>query len=155
LSVTGRPLGHGEGQAGGVVVFQDITSRKRSEEELKRLNVFLDKIIENIPIMLFVKEADELRFERINRAGEELLGFKRRDLLGKSDYDLFPREEAEFFVAKDREVLAGRRRVDIPEETIATAAGERILHTKKIPILDENGDPIYLLGISEDITERK
>jgi two-component system sensor histidine kinase/response regulator len=155
LSVTGRPLGNGQGLLGGVVVFQDITPRKRAEEELKRLNTFLDKIIENVPIMLFVKEAEGLRFERINKAGEELLGFKRDELLGHSDYDLFPREEAEFFVAKDREVLEGRRRVDIPEEEIETAAGLRILHTKKIPILDEKGDPIYLLGISEDITERK
>jgi PAS domain S-box-containing protein len=155
LSVTGRPLGNAHERMGGVVVFQDITQRKRAEEQLQRLNAFLDKIIENLPIMLFVKDAQHLRFERINKAGEELLGFARDQLLGRSDYDLFPRDEAEFFVAKDREVLAGRRRVDIPEEVIATAAGERILHTKKIPILDENGEPMHLLGISEDITERK
>ncbi len=45
--------------------------------------------------------------------------------------------------------------LDIPEETIQTANGERIFHTKKIPLNDEQGRPEYLLGISEDITERK
>jgi PAS domain S-box-containing protein len=140
----------------GFLGLGELARRLRgSAEELRHSQQTLDKIIENIPIMLFVKEAEGLKFERINKAGEELLGYKRAQLLGRSDYDLFPREEAEFFVAKDREVLAGRKRVDIVEERIATAAGERILHTKKIPILDDTGDPVHLLGISEDITERK
>ncbi|MCZ6816903.1 MAG: ATP-binding protein, partial [Planctomycetota bacterium] len=68
----------------------------------------------------------------------------------------FPENEAEFFTSKDREVLESRRMLDIPEEEIQLKSGDtRILHTKKIPILDEHGDPQYLLGISEDITEKK
>ena len=54
----------------------------RSEE-------FLDKVIENIPNMVFVKEAKDLRFVRFNKAGEKLLGFTKADLLGKNDYDFF------------------------------------------------------------------
>src|SRR5262249_24356359 len=116
---------------------------------------FLDSIIENIPMMLFVKEAKELRFERLNRAGEELLGIPRKELIGKSDYDFFPKDEADFFIQKDREVLHGKQLVDIAEEVIMTRDGERMLHTKKIPLLDEGGNPRYLVGISEDITEPK
>ncbi len=116
---------------------------------------FLDSIVENIPNMIFVKDADELRFQRFNRAGELLLGHSRAALLGKNDFDLFDAEQAAFFQAKDRETLAGGVVVDIPEEPIATPDGTRWLHTKKIPILDAQGRPRYLLGISEDITERK
>jgi PAS domain S-box-containing protein len=106
--------------------------------------------------MIFVKDAAELRFVRFNRAGEELLGYSRDDLLGKNDYDLFPKEEADFFTSKDREVLARGVVGDIPEESMHTRnKGERILHTKKIAILDERDRPRYLLGISEDITEQK
>src|SRR5258708_33809331 len=77
-------------------------------------------------------------------------------MLGKNDYDFFPRDEAEFFISKDREVLASGRVVDIPEEPIHTRdKGERILHTKKLPILDEHGRARYLLGICEDVTEQK
>ena len=115
----------------------------------------LDSIVENIPDMIFVKDARELRFERVNRAGELLLGHSRADLLGKNDFDLFPREQAEFFQAKDRETLRDGVVIDIPEEMIETPQGLRWLHTKKIPILDHHGGPLYLLGISEDITERK
>ncbi len=125
-------------------------------EGLEQDRLFLESIVENLPDMIFVKEAQELRFVRFNKAGEELLGYPRDALLGKNDRDFFPPEEAEFFIAKDREVLAAGGVLDIPEEPIHTAQkGQRFLHTKKIPILDESGQPLYLLGISEDITERR
>jgi PAS domain S-box-containing protein len=101
--------------------------------------------------MVFLKEATELRFVLFNRAGEELLGFDRDYLRGKNDYDVFPKEQADFFTRKDREVLAGGRLVCI-EEPITTAHGERWLLTRKIPIAGEGGSPRYLLGVSIDIT---
>jgi PAS domain S-box-containing protein len=123
--------------------------------ELRRSETFLDSVVDNIPAMVFVKDAADLRFVRFNRAGEELIGLARTDLIGKSDYDLFPADEADFFTAKDREVLASGQMIDVAEEPIDTPHGRRILHTKKIPVIDEAGKPAYLLGISEDITERK
>ena len=126
------------------------------EKEARDNQAFLDSIVENIPDMIFVKDARELRFVRFNKAGEELLGYLRADLIGKNDTDFFPKEEADFFALKDKQVLEGRKLVDIPEEPIHTRyKGKRILHTKKIPILDENNNPIYLLGISEDVTDSK
>lgn len=115
----------------------------------------LGAIVENIPNMIFVKDAEKLSFVLFNRAGEELLGTSRADLLGKNDYDFFPKDEAEFFQAKDRETLENKVLVDIPEEPLQTKSGLRWLHTRKVPIVDGNGTPRYLLGISEDITERK
>ncbi len=135
---------------------RDITERKHQEEELRWMNAFLDSIVENIPDMIFLKDAGELRFVRFNRAGETLLGRSREDMLGKNDYDFFSKEQADFFIEKDRNVLQGKDVVDVPEEPIQTKnKGERILHTKKVPILSAKGEPEYLLGISEDITDRK
>jgi PAS domain S-box-containing protein len=137
-------------------ISRDITERNRVQEELQRTHAFLDSIVENIPDMIFVKDARDLRFVRFNKAGEELLGHRRQDLIGRNDYDFFPKEEADFFTVKDRAVLESRKLLDIPEEPIDTKhRGMRVLHTKKIPLLDEEGRPQYLLGISEDITERK
>ncbi len=127
-----------------------------SYRDLRRNEEFLHNIVEHIPDMIFVKDARDLRFVRFNRAGEQLLGYTREELLGKTDYDFFPKEIADFFTAKDRQTLDAKDLVDIPEETIRNRSNEeRILHTKKLPILDEAGAPQYLLGISEDITERK
>lgn len=138
-----------------LITAHDMRAQREAEERLKKLNVFLDSIVANVPLMLFVKDAASLRFELFNKAGETLLGYTQRDLLGKNDYDFFPREEADFFIQKDREVLDGKKLVEIPEEEIQTKRGLRTLHTLKIPILDEKGTPRYLLGISQDITARK
>ncbi|MSP56867.1 MAG: PAS domain S-box protein, partial [Myxococcales bacterium] len=129
--------------------LREAAERDRDNER------FLESIVEYIPDMIFVKDAQELRFVRFNAAGEALLGFPRADLLGKSDRDFFPHEEADFFLNKDRQVLAAGGVLDIPEEPIHTTRGVRYLHTKKIPIHGDDGKPRFLLGISEDITERK
>jgi PAS domain S-box-containing protein len=123
--------------------------------ELLATNRFLDSVIENIPDMIFVKRAEGLRFVRLNRAGEQLLGLEREALVGKSDHDLFPASQADFFQVRDREVLSGGAMVEIPEEPIETPSGTRLLHTKKIPVMGDDGRPAYLLGISRDITERR
>lgn len=148
----------------------EVLERKRAEDALasereklkaeiaerQEAQQFLDSVVENLPTMLFVKEAKELRFVRWNKAGEKIVGLTQSELLGKNDYDLFPSEEADFFVAKDRETLASGVVTDIPEEPIKTVTGEiRWLHTKKFRVMDAESKPAYLLGISEDITERR
>ncbi|MCI0462759.1 MAG: PAS domain-containing protein [Gemmataceae bacterium] len=156
VCTTKMPLRDPQGRIVGTFgISRDITDRKQTEAERHTLTRFLDSIIDNLPIMLFIKDAEHLRFQRLNKAGEELLGYPRQQLLGKSDYDFFPQAEADFFSAKDYDVLRGQQLVDIPEEEIATRHGKRILHTRKIPLLDENGKPTHLVGISEDITQAK
>src|SRR5205085_648759 len=98
------------------VLRRDIARREAAEKKLYESNQFLDSVLENIPNMIFIKDAETLRFVGMNRAGEALLGFPREELIGKNDYDFFPREEADRFTARDREVLAQGGLVDIPEE---------------------------------------
>ena len=142
---------------------RQLAEHRRTEEalakrtaELEDARSFLDSVLENLPVMLFVKDARDLRFVRWNKAEEETLGIARSAAIGRNDYDFFPEEQARFFEAKDRAVLTGGHLVDIPEEAIQTAhRGLRYLHTVKVPVLGADGKPKYLVGISEDITERK
>lgn len=138
-----------------LAILEDITKRKNAEESLRESEEFLFSIIENFPNMIFIKDARDLKFVGVNRAGEKLLGYKREDLIGKNDYDFFPEERADYFTKMDREVLENRKLLDIPEEILDTCSGRRIIHTKKMPIMDKDGKPAYLLGISEDITRIK
>ncbi|MEO8167385.1 MAG: ATP-binding protein [bacterium] len=140
----------------GIIIYRQIIQRQAAETELRSTEGLFSSMVENIPAMIFLKDAKELRFVLFNKAGEELLGYSREELLGKNDYDFFPKDQADFFTAKDREVLTRNTVVDVPEETIETKArGSCILHTRKIPLRNAAGEPQYLLGISEDITERK
>lgn len=138
---------------------QRVTERtaelQQAEQSLRESKQLVESVIENVPAMIFMKRAEDLRFVLFNKAGENLLGIPRTELLGKNDYDLFPQQQADFFVAKDRAVLTSGFE-DIPEETIDTKMlGQRVLHTRKIALRDHAGKPQFLLGISHDITERK
>jgi len=133
----------------------DTSAQKETESRIRMANAFLDTVVENIPSMIFVKEAQTLRFARINKAEEEFLGIPREMLVGKTDYDFFPREQSDFFTAKDREVLQSVGVVHVFEEQLTANGVTRYLRTRKTTLLDANDQPQYLLGISEDITEQK
>ena len=130
---------------------QDIWLR---EQELKSTKTFLDTVVESLPAMLVVKDKDH-RFVLINRAGEALLGVDRADVIGRTDHDLFPKDQADFFVERDRIAMNSGQMQLTPDEPIHTSQGLRFLQTKKIAIPDLEGQPQYLLAICEDITERK
>lgn len=147
---------HGmSGLTGSVEVLHDITKRKESEKKLDELRLLKDSIVENLPLMLFVKEGKNLNYVEWNKKAEELTGVDKASMIGHNDYEFWNREEAEFFIHSDREVLESQRLLDIPEETITTLKGDYLLHTRKIPILNERGESSYLLGISEDISGRR
>lgn len=135
---------------------REIEERKRVQQEVVETRNFLSSIFENIPDAVFVKDAADLRFVRVNAACERLTGYSEHELLGRSDHDFFPEAQADRFVADDREALAHVDRVMASEETITSRDGtRRWVHTKKFAITGADGRPQYLLGMSEDITERK
>jgi len=123
--------------------------------KVEESEIFLNTIFDHIPNLIFVKHADDLRFLSSNKAGEQFMGYSRAELIGKNDYDFFPKEEADFFTMKDREVLNSDNPLMIVEEVINTDNGIKTLYTKKIAIKDKSGNVKYLLGISEDITAKK
>ena len=160
LSVSATQFG---GQWHAIGIVRDVSERKRNEDALSTMTgklrdskKLLDSIVEHIPVMVFVKRASDLCFEMFNLAGEKLLGYSRSDLLGKGNYDFWPKDQGDWFTAADRKVLASHEVTEILEEPIKTASGEtRYLHTWKVALRDESGEPAHLLGISIDITERK
>ncbi|MBD2212130.1 PAS domain S-box protein [Nostoc linckia FACHB-104] len=139
-----------------VGVHTDITERKQAEAQLQTAQQFMCSVIQAMPIAVFVKDATDLRFVLCNRAAQELVGVSADEILGNTDYDLFPPQEADFFTQRDQEALTSKKVVEIPEEIVHPNSGEtRILRIRKTPIIDSQGQPKYLLVIREDITEQK
>lgn len=135
---------------------QDVTEEQSAKLALESANGLLESVIENIPAMVFIKRAGDLRFERINAAGEKLLGYARPDVIGKTDYDLFPKDQAEFFTRTDRTVLASLGALEIAEEPIRIKDGSvRYLRTAKSALRNSSGQATHLLGVSLDVTSSK
>ncbi|SFM22131.1 PAS domain-containing protein [Rugamonas rubra] len=137
-------------------LLQDITAQKNTEAQLRQSKQLFKSVVENMPAMLFVKRADDLRFEMFNRHGEQLLGLSRDKLLGKTDAELFPPAQAAAFAAADRLVLASRQVCETEQEPVSRADGTRLLlTTRKVALRDEQGRATHVLGIAIDVTERK
>lgn len=130
------------------------TLLSQREGELRRSQIFLRTIIDNIPLTIFVKDLSKSRFILINKAVVDLVGLSQDELLNKNVFELFPPEQAQFFTQMDHQTMIGGVLVDIPEEAVTTVHhGTRILHTRKVPIRGDEVSPPLLLGISEDITD--
>ena len=146
-----------------LAAIHDITQAKHAEEELLRTKIFLDTIIEHVPVPVIVKEVTGLgadayanRFTLFNRAYEELTGESRYQLIGKTAHQLFPMERADLIVRADNETLQCEQAVTTSEHPIITCHnGTRLVIAKKTVIRDETGKPTYLVTVVDDVTEQR
>jgi PAS domain S-box-containing protein len=144
------------GKQCSVTVGDDITERKRAEEELRRSHRFIRQIIDTDPNFIFAKDR-EGRFTLVNKAVADCYGTTVEELIGKSDADFnISRDEVQVFREGDLEVMNSAQDRFIPEEKITDAGGTtRWLQTVKRPIFDDHGEVRMVLGAATDITERK
>ena len=141
-----------------LVSVVDLTDRQRAEDEVRRTKAFLRSVVESIPVGVFVKDMEnEGRYVIFNRAGETLFGRHREEIIGRTDGEVFSPSEADRFAAQDAEVLRRDELLVLPAETVTRGDGDvRTLLTKKLPITGVgDGRARYIIGISEDITERQ
>ncbi|MFO1241770.1 MAG: PAS domain S-box protein [Rickettsiales bacterium] len=136
---------------GAVVSMHDITDRKMREEELAASRAFLRQIIDAVADPIFVKDPQH-RWIEGNKAMWNLIGLPESELLGKSDYDVFPKEQADVFWAGDERAFKGESFVT--EELIRSGGGDLVISTKKVPFTMADGH-IGLVGVIRDITDQR
>lgn len=150
--VVTRPMEGG----GWVATHEDITDRTRAEKERDRNQKFLDLVIDNVPATIVVKDARDFRYVLINRAGEEYYGLPRSEMIGRTAYEVLPKISADLVTALDRQLLEAYSAPIVNEHTIETSGGDtRTSIATRLPILDEKGEPQYLLAVVNDITEQR
>ncbi len=136
--------------------IQEISNRKRVEEQLRRNERMLRRIMDIVPSMIFTKNA-EGRFLMVNRAIAESLSMTVDELEGRLHRDVHPDpDEVERMLADDRKAMESKKSVLIAEESYKDSTGAtRWLQTIKVPCdEDEFGEPA-IVGLAMDITERK
>jgi diguanylate cyclase (GGDEF)-like protein/PAS domain S-box-containing protein len=152
VSVTNQSMRGG----GWVSTHTDITDHTQATKELQRTKNFLDTVVENVPVTLIVKDAQTQKYVLINRAGELLLGVPRERIIGKTAHDFFPKESADTIVERDTDVLLSGDQHLIENNPLPMPDGtRRLVTTKRLAIRDHEGKPQYLVGVIEDVTERR
>jgi PAS domain S-box-containing protein len=137
-------------------IARDVTARTLAEQELKRHHRLLEEIVDRLPVTLFMKDAKTGQFILWNKLCERVFGIDARDVIGKTDYDFFPKEQADFFRQKDQETFLSGVPIEIPEEPVdSPSLGPLVLRTVRTPHYDDNGEPLLLMASSENITSRK
>lgn len=145
-----------QGRSCLINVAEDVTVQSRIERELDRHREFLSTLIDVNPNFIFAKDRDG-RFTLVNKAVADTFGIPKSEIIGKTDADFnLNKEEVAFFKKIDDEVIATRRERLVPEETITDSKGRlHYLQTVKLPLFDESGEPVGILGVATNITARK
>ena len=134
--------------------FTDIENRIQAQMESRRIGALLDSVVENIPHMVSVRNASDLRYVLFNRASEDTLGIERNQVLGKTSREIFFGPAASRRWEHDQEFLKSRQPAEYPEATLDSPnLGRRIIKTRKFPLLDEDGKVRYIMSITDDVTD--
>lgn len=131
----------------------DITARIATEKRLHAAHEAQQSMINHIADPILIKDRQH-RWIGGNKSFWEFIGLPAENLIGKTDYDFFPKEEADLFWERDEKVFTSGM-VDHSEENVTDAKGKtHIMSTKKATFQGENGE-LFLVAVTHDITDTK
>lgn len=137
-------------------IVEDVTARREQEREIFHANSFLKSILDNAPIALYARTKDG-KMLLSNKKCEELFGVQSNedfDAVGSLKHE--SKSQVASYVAREKDVLATGKVLDIPEEEYITSSGERrLVHLIKVPVRDMDGLPGFVITLAENITEKR
>lgn len=150
----GCPVLNEQGEVvGAVEATLDITDRKRAEAALRESEDKYRTLLQNLPQNIFYKDTNSV-FVSCNENFAKDLGIESKEIVGKTDYDFYPKALAEKYRSDDRHVMESGRTEEC-DETYVHGGQEYVIHIVKTPVTNEDGDIVGVLGIFWDITDRK
>lgn len=152
VEVVNQPMADG----GWVATHEEVTDRVRAERERDEAERFLHTVVDHLPSTVFVKDARTNRYVLINKAAEEMYGVSREQMIGKKSHEVFSPEQAEAIEARDRESLRSDSQMLVKELPFQGLNKQtRLLNVKRVAIPGGDGKPRFILGVAEDVTDRK
>jgi len=127
-----------------ITLFDDVTDRRSLSRELESTKKFLELVVDNIPVSLIVERVSDGRYLLANRSAETILNRRREDATGLTAADIFNPREAKLIIARD-EAAIKKRGLLTEEHPISTKDGLRLFLTRRMTVLDEAGEPQYLI----------
>jgi diguanylate cyclase (GGDEF)-like protein/PAS domain S-box-containing protein len=137
-----------------IALFDDVTERRSLSHELENTKKFLELVVDNIPVSLIVERVSDGRYLLANRSAETILNRRREDATGLTAADIFNPREAKLIISRD-EAAIRKRGLLTEEHPISTKDGLRLFLTRRMTVLDEDGEPQYLIKTHEDVTDRR
>ena len=137
-----------------IALFDDVTDRRSLSRELESTKKFLELVVDNIPVSLIVERVSDGQYLLANRSAETILNRRREDATGLTAADIFNPREAKLIIARD-EAAIKKRGLLTEEHPISTKDGLRLFLTRRMTVLDEAGEPQYLIKTHEDVTDRR
>ncbi len=137
-----------------IALFEDVTDRRSLSRELEDAKKFLELVVDNIPVSLIVERVSDGSYLLANRSAEIIMNRRREEVTGLTAKDIFNAREAKLIIARDEAAI--KKRGTITEEhPISTKDGLRLFLTRRATVLDEAGQPQYLIKTHEDVTDRR
>ncbi len=136
-----------------IKVAEDITERKQAQQELQESKEQLHAILNNSATVIFLKDMSG-RYLFINKRYENIFNISNKQIVGKTDYDIFPADMADIYIANDKKVISNNTLLKI-EEKVPQSDGIHNYISIKFPLRNTNGEIYAICGIATDITEQK
>lgn len=138
-----------------IAVYHDITEQKKAAEALEHQSTFLRTLLDTIPDLVFSKDTEGV-YMACNSSFEQFFGAKESEIVGKTDFDFVDESLAQFFRDNDKAAIkSGHARNNEEYLKFADGSYEGMFEVTKVPLYGSDGNPMGLLGIARDITERK
>jgi len=137
-----------------VLIVRDISDRRQAQNKLTQEHSLIQTLMDHIPDSIYFKD-EENRFIMVNKAKAEHSNVKPEDMIGKTDFDFLPEEQAKSAFEDDEKAMNTGTIINKIEKITRSDGSERWISVTKVPRFDDEGNIIGTMGISRDVTEWK
>ena len=138
-----------------VALFEDVTDRRELSMEVEETKKFLELVLDHIPTSIVVKRVEDRKYLLVNRHAEAFMDRSRQQMIGHRIEEFYSGDRATFVNHRDNAAIRMKGEVVTEEYPVKSESGLRLYMARRVAVLDEKGEPQYLIQTNEDITDRR